>query len=136
MFLGFLKSKIIFKHFPTNPNANWPHGQNIENCDAPLSKAKINPQITCFLCHFGHLQKVKTIKQHKNSIQGTTFLMSINSGLSYSPCLSLNAVSKSPVKNPAYRWQWLPWPIMIEELILKENRSSGVLKTYWIVRIF
>ena len=35
-FLGFFEVKNYFKHFPTNHNASWTYGQNIENCDTPL----------------------------------------------------------------------------------------------------
>ena len=34
-FWYFLKSKLFFKCFPTNPIAHWTYGQNFENCYTP-----------------------------------------------------------------------------------------------------
>ena len=53
--LGKKKSQNrVFKQFPTNQNANWTYGPNIENCDNPpfklhrLSK-KYNLPLNCFV---------------------------------------------------------------------------------------
>ena len=36
-FLGFFEvTHIIFKHFPTNPKANWTYAQNIEIVTPPF----------------------------------------------------------------------------------------------------
>ena len=40
----FIGQKFLFKHFPTNPNANWTYGQNIENCDTPSLSSNVGAQ--------------------------------------------------------------------------------------------
>ena len=77
-----------------------------------------------FCCNFGHIQKVKTIQQHKKKLLLSKTCYNVLSSVA----LSSNPVSKSPLKNLAGRWEWLPWPILIEARFTHKKGSKTATK--------
>ena len=78
---------MIFKHFPTNPNANWTYGQHIKNCDtAPLNSVlhSLLPTLaylgTLTVCISSPLAASASTVNHQSNI-GTVLATTVNSQL-------------------------------------------------------